>query len=78
MQNAQDSDAFELVNVADWEHLMAFYGTESSLPGSHPARRWILCLEPCNQCWAQHCTVLQAHCSIHLHENGHIGGRAAA
>ena len=39
MQNAQDSDAFELVNVADWGHLMAFYGAESSLPGSHPAQR---------------------------------------
>lgn len=39
MQNAVDGDAFELVNLADWEHLMAFYGADSSLPASHPGRR---------------------------------------
>ena len=38
MQNAVDEDAYEMVNVADWEHLMAFYGTESNLGASHPAR----------------------------------------
>ena len=39
MQNAEDTDAFELVNRADWQHLMTFYGAESSLHESHPAWR---------------------------------------
>lgn len=40
MQNAVDEDAYELVNLTDWEHLMTFYGAESSLPSAHPARRY--------------------------------------
>ena len=46
MQNAVDDNAYELVNLADWEHLMTFYGAESNLPGSHPARR---CFSECTQ-----------------------------
>ena len=42
MQNAEDTDAFELVNQADWQHLMTFYGAESSLPELHPAWRCVL------------------------------------
>ena len=39
MQNAVDDDAFELVNLADWDHLTTFYASETSLPSQHPARR---------------------------------------
>ncbi len=39
MQNAVDDDAYELVNLADWDHLMTFYSSDSSLPSAHPAQR---------------------------------------
>ena len=46
MQNAVDDDAYEIVNISDWEHLMHFYGN-SNLPLSHPAR-WSVsgCIRP--------------------------------
>ena len=64
MQNAVDNDAYELVNLADWEHLMTFYGAESSLPSAHPANQYALsaCIPRCQFCHHHvlSCTALQA------------------
>ena len=60
MQNAVDDDVYELVNLADWEHLMAFYGAESSLPGSHPARRYF------SECMQSVLPMLSMHLIEHV------------
>lgn len=42
MQAHAEGDAFEPVDLADWTKLMAFYGEDSSLSDTHPARRYML------------------------------------
>ncbi len=46
-QASLETDAFEVINLADWEHLMAFYGDDSTLSEAHPARRYALIYSPC-------------------------------
>lgn len=41
-QASTETDAFEVITLADWEQLMAFYGEDSTLSDAHPARRYAL------------------------------------
>lgn len=38
-QASTETDAFEVVNLADWQQLMVFYGEDSNISESHRARR---------------------------------------
>lgn len=41
-QASTETDTFEVVNLADWEQLMMFYGDDNTLSDQHPARRCAL------------------------------------